>query len=803
MSEDQTYGVQLDLLTQNYNKKLQDVVNTTQTQAKLIEQKAKVNFGGYSPIMDTKDFSLDLQLKDVENYQDQIKKVLSDLKMGNIDTSQAKKSLDDLLNDVKITNDTFAKNTNIRIRINVDDSELSLLQQAGTNTQLIDKYVELTNQDLGQATNNIKKLENNLSDATKEAQRLNKNTSSISKNTSDLGQNFDKSMNKGVSSAKKLLFSLFSVHSIWSLISRASSNAISLNDGLNSRVSVLNSALGNMVLPVVKQIVNYAEYGVIFTAKIIQFFFGFNALANLTTSNIKNATNQAKQLTKTLAGFDEITNLNQSSNGSLAGGIKNDMQALDDFYKKMEEVEKWMQNSGIYDFLGKVKDVLSVIYKAVLKPLWEYALKPMLEFALNHPEVLTTLFTIFLGNKLKNGIADVLGSSSGTGLLGVHGILGKLAALGIIAISIKVAYDGVKEAINAIEETNRTIENMAKETETAKEATKKWREELLNSQSDSEIFNNLLRVQRSELQLNTDTIDGLIGNLDNMSNGEKIVGEWLQGNNSQYSVNNSLIKENSEKVKENIGYIFELINSQKLNNQETDYFIQNIKETIDKMEEQKSHLSKNSEGYKGLQSAIDFAKISLNQYESQLEQDIKRLEEENTKLDKNSDKYKENQEEIQKAKDKLDLLRSGNYDTTATINVEAKDKTDYSNFATKAAQTIGNIFNKIGGSISSLASGTINSVLQSVRGYDIGTNYVPNDQLAMVHKGEMIVPAKYNPATSGINGGHDEEIIQAIYELKETLENKDMNAYISEDAIGEASSNYRNRRSRQLGRSVD
>lgn len=29
--------------------------------------------------------------------------------------------------------------------------------------------------------------------------------------------------------------------------------------------------------------------------------------------------------------------------------------------------------------------------------------------------------------------------------------------------------------------------------------------------------------------------------------------------------------------------------------------------------------------------------------------------------------------------------------------------------------------------------------------YDVGTPWVPNDQLAMVHKGEMIVPEKYNP----------------------------------------------------------
>lgn len=40
-----------------------------------------------------------------------------------------------------------------------------------------------------------------------------------------------------------------------------------------------------------------------------------------------------------------------------------------------------------------------------------------------------------------------------------------------------------------------------------------------------------------------------------------------------------------------------------------------------------------------------------------------------------------------------------------------------------------------------------------LKSYDVGTNYVPNDQLAMIHKGEAIIPAKYNkpyspPSTS-------------------------------------------------------
>jgi hypothetical protein len=37
----------------------------------------------------------------------------------------------------------------------------------------------------------------------------------------------------------------------------------------------------------------------------------------------------------------------------------------------------------------------------------------------------------------------------------------------------------------------------------------------------------------------------------------------------------------------------------------------------------------------------------------------------------------------------------------------------------------------------------------SIPRFAVGTDYVPNDMLAMIHKGEQIVPAAYNPNANG------------------------------------------------------
>jgi hypothetical protein len=59
-----------------------------------------------------------------------------------------------------------------------------------------------------------------------------------------------------------------------------------------------------------------------------------------------------------------------------------------------------------------------------------------------------------------------------------------------------------------------------------------------------------------------------------------------------------------------------------------------------------------------------------------------------------------------------------------------------------------------------------------------GTNFVPHDMVAKVHRGEMIVPAAYNPATSGIGGGSTERLERLVEGL--TAEVQRLQAIVGE-----------------------
>ena len=81
---------------------------------------------------------------------------------------------------------------------------------------------------------------------------------------------------------------------------------------------------------------------------------------------------------------------------------------------------------------------------------------------------------------------------------------------------------------------------------------------------------------------------------------------------------------------------------------------------------------------------------------------------------------------------------------------------------------------------------------------EVGTNYVPQDTLAMIHKGEAVVPKEFN--SQEFFGTGNEEVVNKLDELIQALENKNMTVNISKQTIGQASVDYQRYENRRLGR---
>jgi len=82
----------------------------------------------------------------------------------------------------------------------------------------------------------------------------------------------------------------------------------------------------------------------------------------------------------------------------------------------------------------------------------------------------------------------------------------------------------------------------------------------------------------------------------------------------------------------------------------------------------------------------------------------------------------------------------------------------------------------------------------------VGTNYVPEDQLAYIHKGEAVIPKKFNSQEYFGNG--NEETNGLLERVIEAIENIEINPYTTIKDVGKTAVNYINSRNRQLGGSV-
>ncbi|MNT29008.1 hypothetical protein D3C72_1647320 [compost metagenome] len=55
----------------------------------------------------------------------------------------------------------------------------------------------------------------------------------------------------------------------------------------------------------------------------------------------------------------------------------------------------------------------------------------------------------------------------------------------------------------------------------------------------------------------------------------------------------------------------------------------------------------------------------------------------------------------------------------------------------------------------------------AVPGYDVGANYIPNDQLAVLHRGEAVIPEAFNPWAGGVGWGMDMSRMEALMERQQ------------------------------------
>ena len=302
------------------------------------------------------------------------------------------------------------------------------------------KELKLDDRTISEYESKAEKLRNKLIDLKKRQEDLN-NTRlrDVEKSIDRVGN----SVSRVIKKIGKWALAVFSVSSVYSLISRSVSTLSQYNDQIKTDIQYIGFAISTALQPVVEYLISLVYKLLKAINSIAISWFGVNLFAKATADEMNKGVKSAEKMKKALAGFDEMNVLSDTSSSGAGGGGSSTAPSVDLSQIDPQGVEKtknfWKDIAKFWE-----EDVIDLI--DTLDGNWAMMIEGVLLFGLGFYDifkgiidVIVGLFEIVVGifqgdldkmkegwNKLWDGLVSIL-----TGILEV--ILGLLmTALGLI-----------------------------------------------------------------------------------------------------------------------------------------------------------------------------------------------------------------------------------------------------------------------------------------------------------------------------------------------------------------------------------
>lgn len=546
-------------------------------------------------------------------------------------------------------------------------------------------------------------LSNGMQFVRKEEKQLNNEIEETGKVTQNTGNEISKAFNKGLKSVKKLTLGFLGARATFGLFKKYMSEYSSQNEEFAQKMQLTTNVITTALAPAFEFFGNVIQYAVIGLTRIIELLTGVNILGKTIDTSFKGASKSAKEFNENLSGLDEISNIDQSASG-LSTGIGSQLKALNDFQKKIAEVDEWFKKHKIDEKILAIKNAI--------KSVWDWATE--------HP-ILTTAFIAGL-LALKTGILpsliSMISGSGDTSLLG--GFKALLAvSLATWVVDQSNQLDKLEQKVNKI---TKKLKKESREKESKASTTTAYMKQ----------FNDYNEKYYKKAQKDyKKAIEDL----------EKV-------------------KKEQEKVATTWTWILK----------PADYY-----DAIDHINEIEKRINGIKDEQQKLNVTYDIGTNQIGQsvqltdtMQSTLEKANKRAQFINDTTSKWSFNISNANSEANNLNNKMSngfiSLQTNINDTNNTFN-SMKDNIN-NTFGKKYSLKI---------DMSAISSATKSVVSQfntslkalgiKLPSYDVGTDYVPRDQIAMIHEGERIVPKKYNNSRYMGN----EEINSLLIELNRNV----------------------------------
>ena len=255
----------------------------------------------------------------------------------------------------------FTKAFNEATRVSNIDWSNARSQTLSLNDATKETTQEVTN--LAESTKKTTQEVTNLAESTKETSNNMNNMGSSSKN---VGKQISASFKNGINSIKRLTIGFLGARSAFSLFRKYMSEYQSQNEDFNNKMQLTTNIITNALAPAFEFFGNVIQYAVIGLARIVELLTGVNILGKTIDNSFKGASKSAKEFNDNLTGLDEISNIDTDASG-LSAGIQSQLNALDEFQKKIAEVDAWLERSGVKKFFEGLKFVVDIVREAISK----------------------------------------------------------------------------------------------------------------------------------------------------------------------------------------------------------------------------------------------------------------------------------------------------------------------------------------------------------------------------------------------------------------------------------------------------
>lgn len=395
---------------------------------------------------------------------------------------------------------------------------------------------------------------------------------SLKESVQDVGNEADKTtvkiskgFKKGTTTLKRFALSLFGIHSLYRLVSKASSAYLSQDTELAQKLQNVWIGLGSFLEPLLNAMSNALLKGLGYLNVFVKALTGVDYIARANAKALEKQTKAQKDLNKATQDYDfDVVRRQQDLSSKKAessdfSGIE--IPELDDrVVKKLQNLAKWLKENE--NLVKAVGIALGITFGAIAIA------------------------------KLLSNIGSLIGSAkAGTGLAGLSGILKVLGTIGVISISVALLYSAltgrdliedfkeIKKGIKDLDDArNESVEKQKSQALELKESAEKSGEAI--SKMTNEDLANFIK----QVDIATESTDNLIQHYDTEN-------EKLDYNSKQYQAN-------AEKINENIGKL--------------DSYKQMLENVKTRLENENKDLDVNSDKYKENKELLDKVNGSLN-----------------------------------------------------------------------------------------------------------------------------------------------------------------------------------------------